>query len=206
MKLISGIFAAAAIAVFSAGIANAAVLYDNGPVNGTIDAYTISLPFAVSNSFTLAQASIVTGVNFGVWTVPGEVVSTVDWAITSTSFSYPVDGTATVNNGALIGLGFGSYPIHFANFSTGSVSLASGTYYLVLQNALSSSGSQVYWDLNNGPSTATQSGAAIPGSQSFQILGTTSGAVPEASTWAMLIAGFGLVGAVARRRRNAIAA
>lgn len=34
----------------------------------------------------------------------------------------------------------------------------------------------------------------------------TSGAVPEASTWAMLIAGFGLVGAAARRRRTAAAA
>ena len=35
---------------------------------------------------------------------------------------------------------------------------------------------------------------------------TVSGAVPEASTWAMLIAGFGLVGAVSRRRRIATAA
>ncbi len=34
----------------------------------------------------------------------------------------------------------------------------------------------------------------------------TSGAVPEAATWAMLIAGFGLVGAVARRRRESFAA
>ncbi|MBC7521213.1 MAG: choice-of-anchor C family protein [Sandarakinorhabdus sp.] len=31
-------------------------------------------------------------------------------------------------------------------------------------------------------------------------------AVPEASTWAMLIAGFGLVGAAARRRRTVVAA
>ena len=30
--------------------------------------------------------------------------------------------------------------------------------------------------------------------------------VPEAGTWAMLIAGFGLVGHAARRRRTAIAA
>lgn len=32
------------------------------------------------------------------------------------------------------------------------------------------------------------------------------GAVPDASTWAMLIAGFGLVGAMARRRRTVVAA
>ncbi len=35
---------------------------------------------------------------------------------------------------------------------------------------------------------------------------SVAAAVPEASTWAMLIAGFGLVGASARRRRNAAAA
>ena len=35
---------------------------------------------------------------------------------------------------------------------------------------------------------------------------TESGAVPEPATWAMLIAGFGLVGAVARRRRPIVAA
>lgn len=35
---------------------------------------------------------------------------------------------------------------------------------------------------------------------------TISGAVPEASTWTMLIAGFGLIGLAARRRRVAVAA
>lgn len=34
----------------------------------------------------------------------------------------------------------------------------------------------------------------------------TAGAVPEAGTWAMLIAGFGVVGAAARRRRGAVSA
>jgi hypothetical protein len=34
----------------------------------------------------------------------------------------------------------------------------------------------------------------------------TVGAVPEPASWAMLIAGFGLVGAAARRRRRAVAA
>ena len=36
--------------------------------------------------------------------------------------------------------------------------------------------------------------------------GVSLSAVPEASTWAMLIAGFGLVGAAARRRNRAVAA
>ena len=43
------------------------VVFDNYPVNGTIDAWTINYGFWVSDSFTLASTSTVTGVNFGVW-------------------------------------------------------------------------------------------------------------------------------------------
>jgi len=34
----------------------------------------------------------------------------------------------------------------------------------------------------------------------------TAGAVPEPATWALLIAGFGGIGAAQRRRRSAVAA
>jgi hypothetical protein len=37
-------------------------------------------------------------------------------------------------------------------------------------------------------------------------IGLTTAAVPDAPTWAMLIAGFGLVGFTARRRSRAVAA
>ena len=49
--------------------------------------------------------------------------------------------------------------------------------------------------------------AAGDGAQAFAIGGALSaGAVPEPANWAMLIAGFGLVGAAARRRNAALAA
>lgn len=147
-----------------------------------------------------------TGVNFGAWADLGKVINAVQWGIASRPFSYPVDGTATVDNGKEVATAFELYSIYSANFSTGSVSLASGTYYLVLQNAVASDGSDAFWDINNGPATASQSGYPLDGSGSFQILGTTIAAVPEAASWAMLIAGFGLVGAAARRRRIAVAA
>jgi hypothetical protein len=47
-------------ASISAG--HGAVLYDQGPINGGIDAWTINFNFAVTDSFTLSQASTVTGV------------------------------------------------------------------------------------------------------------------------------------------------
>ncbi len=37
------------------------------------------------------------------------------------------------------------------------------------------------------------------------IIRVTAGAIPEPATWAMLIAGFGLVGLAARRRRATLA-
>jgi hypothetical protein len=46
--------------------------------------------------------------------------------------------------------------------------------------------------------------ANLSAGDSFQLV--VSGAVPEASTWVMLIAGFGLVGGAVRRRRGAVAA
>ena len=48
-----------------------------------------------------------------------------------------------------------------------------------------------------------EGGYAVLDDVSFAAAG---GGVPEASTWAMLIAGFGLVGAAMRRRSAALAA
>jgi hypothetical protein len=80
--------------------ASAAVLYDNGPINGTISGYAITDGYAVSNSFTLSQDSIVTGVNFGAWVLQSASLTAsltaVDWAITTIPSSYPINGSASV--------------------------------------------------------------------------------------------------------------
>ena len=49
-------------------------------------------------------------------------------------------------------------------------------------------------------------GGGTSRSGSFAIDNLSVGAVPEPASWAMLIAGFGVVGAAARRHRNAVAA
>ncbi|HLZ83367.1 MAG TPA: hypothetical protein VKQ54_07340, partial [Caulobacteraceae bacterium] len=57
-----------------ASSASAAVLYDNGALNGTIGSWNIGGAGGfggVSDSFTLGEASTITGVNFGVWINPG---------------------------------------------------------------------------------------------------------------------------------------
>jgi hypothetical protein len=180
---------------FAAPAASATVLYDNGPVTGS-NAYFIN-GNAIADSFTLATASTVTGVNFAVWSFGG-AITTVDWGITSTANSFPITGTAAVTIGASDGT-VGPYTINSDSFLTGDVTLAAGTYYLVLQNAI---GATVAWDVSSGPSTAFDKldHITIP-SETFQITGI-SAAVPEPSTWAMMLLGFAGVGFMAYRRKT----
>src|SRR5271165_312157 len=63
--------------------ASAQVLYDNGPINGTVDAWTINFGFVVSDTFTLLNNSTVSGFQFGVWEFPGDMMLSVGWTITS---------------------------------------------------------------------------------------------------------------------------
>jgi hypothetical protein len=59
-----------------------------------------------------------------------------------------------------------------------------------------------FYTLNLATAEATSVGTIGAGS----LIGLTVGAVPEPSTWAMMLVGFGLVGMGARRRRTIVAA
>jgi len=205
--------------------AAAAVLYDNGALNGNISAFTIGgaggEDYGVSDSFTLGAASTISSVDFGVWTYPGDTVSTVDWGITTVYGSGSFDpsnfiagGTATVLSGptSLNSLG---WPIGVDSFSTGAVSLGAGTYYLVLQNAVAVNagapdGNPVYWDETDGLSSAYSSilnslynaATGASGSESFQIFGTSGVEVPEPASWVLMLIGFAGLGAPLRAARN----
>jgi hypothetical protein len=186
--------------------ASAAVLYDNGPINGNIDSFTLNFGYALADSFTLSQTSTVTGVNFGVWAIPDDTMSSIDWGITSTPDTFPINGTASVSNSPAGSNGFG-YNLLEESFSTGSIVLGPGTYFLALQNAVATNGDPIYWDQNDGPSVAwhTTLGYLSDGgcgglgqsgqgtcSESFQILGTTS-AVPLPAALPLLAGGLGSV-------------
>ena len=62
-------------------------VYDNGPYNGTNDAWTINFGFSVSNSFTDSAGSPITGLDFVYWDASStDLLTTVDMAIGSPSF------------------------------------------------------------------------------------------------------------------------
>ncbi len=182
-----------------ASVASATVLYTNGPINGTINAWTINFGFEVEDSFTLSTTATVAGIVFGGWTEPGEVITSVDWGIAATWGSFADDGTAAVTTGAYFGQDYG-YDIYTYSFRITPTPLAAGTYYLTLQNAAATNGDPAYWDENDGPSTALENTVGSIGSESFS---ETSAAVLEPSTWAMMLLGFVGLGFVGGWRARA---
>jgi hypothetical protein len=216
MRVISGLITVVGFAFLGLSQqTSAAVLYSNGPVNGTIGAWQISVAvvgYAVSDSFTLSAPSTLTGVNFGAWSelyssneqpCPPCMITSVDWGIATVAGTYPDDGTASVTIGPALSpfTSYGSsggYEVNADSFSLPNISLAAGTYYLILQNAQPDT-YEFFWDQDNGPSTATlNSAAGSVGSESFQILGTTTTPLP--STWVMMLSGLLALSLFAYRR------
>src|SRR5271165_3901308 len=66
--------------------------YDNGPINGTTDAWTINFGYIVSDSF-VAGTTTIAGFDFGVWEFPGDTLSSVQWSITGGENSGTVFGS-----------------------------------------------------------------------------------------------------------------
>jgi len=189
--------------LFLAAPASADVaLYDNGPINGTIQGWVINNGYAVTDSFTLASDSTVTGVNLGTWVYSGDLPLSVDWII-STSNAF--DGSTALASGTAADLanafqgGNFCCGVYLSSFSTGDVHLSAGIYWLLLQNAVTAQGSLMGWDENDGASLAYQNGSQL-GSESFQILGTTGTATPEPSSLALFGSGMLLMAGVLRRK------
>jgi hypothetical protein len=193
--------------------ASATVLYTNGPVNGTVDAWNIST-YTVADSFTLASPATLTSVDFGVWQFPEDTTLSVDWEILSggppgTGTTLDSD-TASVSQVFLYTNSWG-YDIYTTTFSLPSIPLAGGDYWLALTNAATGSGADVFWDENDGPSAAWQSGAYLTAADGYCTEGGETGycseaftingepaSVPEPATTSLLLVG--AAGLLLRRR------
>ncbi len=74
--------------------------YDNGPINGTNDAWTINFGYVVSDTFISGGSSAI-GFAFGVWEFSGDTMTSVEWSITSGENSGTVYGSGTASGGNL---------------------------------------------------------------------------------------------------------
>src|ERR1039458_4480598 len=152
-------------------------LYDNGPYNGTTDAWTINFGLTVSDSFT--GGGPVTGLHFVYWDAStSDLLTTVDISIGSTSFGGTPQTLTGVTN-SFLGMNQYGYALYQADYS---FSGGSGSY-ITLSNACTTSGCSVsnpiYWDENSGvgctsqgcPSTAYESTIGSIPSEAFSLDG-----------------------------------
>ena len=192
--------------------ASAQILYENGPINGTTDAFTINFGFEVSDSFTISTGqSTLNGMMFGAWVFPGDILDSVDIQITSgplnegtTYFNQVVNFTQSGCSGNQYGF---NVCTETASFS--GPSLGNGTYWVNLDNAVVNDGDPVYWDENSGVGchspgcpSASESNAGSIQSEAFSILGTSSGTgtVPEPGSLFLLASGVVCAAGILRRK------
>lgn len=183
-------------------------LYDNGPINGNVDAWNVNFGLVVSNTFTVgAGGATVNGLSFAAWLFPGDDIHEGEVSITSSEFGGTTyfDGFVnfTLSNCQLNQFGFNVCVETSDNF--GPINLSQGTYWLNLQN-FDDVGDPLYWDENSGPSSASQNSVGTIPSEAFTIYGTangttsTTGTTPEPAN--ILLFGSGLLGLAGVVRRK----
>ena len=185
-------------------------IYDNGPINGTTDAWTINFGFVVSDTFIVpGNGDVVNGLSFGAWLFPGDTLTSAEVSITSDEFGGTTyfDGTVnfTQSNCTTNQYGY-NVCTETGNFS--DTNLAGGTYWLNLQNASVPNGDPVYWDENSGPSSASENELGTVPSEAFTVMGSSAvttcgtggcGEPFEPST--LVLFGSGMVGLAGRAYR-----
>jgi PEP-CTERM motif len=175
--------------------------YDNGPINGTTDAWTINSGFTVSDTFTIGGG--VNDLSFGAWLTPGDTLQSAEVSITSNEFGGTTFFDETVNftqSGCVANqVGFN---VCTENSRFRDVDLNAGTYWLNLNNATTTLGQAVYWDENSGPSSASENSIGTIPSESFTLQffehGTSS--TPEPSS--IMLFGSGVLGLAGVLRRK----
>ncbi len=148
-------------------------LYDNGPINGNTDAWTINFGFAVSDTFT-TNGSQITGLQFGAWLFPGDVLLSAEVLIGTAEYGNDLfDQTVSFTQSSNCPINTFGYAI-CTETATFTANIAAGTYWITLQNAVVNTGDPLYWDENSGPSLASENSVGTIPSEAFTILGSTT--------------------------------
>ncbi len=156
--------------------------YSNGPINGNTDAWTINFGFVVADTFPSANGGgRVSGLNFGAWLFPGDVLQTVEVSITSQPFGGTTyfDQVVSFTQSTNCPINSYGYQVCTESGTFNGPYLSDGKYWVNLQNAVVNSGDPMFWDENSGPSMAEQNSVGTIPSESFTISGGGDSCMPE---------------------------
>jgi hypothetical protein len=198
-------------------MAQDSIVYDNGPVNGQVDAWTINFGFAVSDTFHLSAATDLESITFWAWVEPGDVVTSTEVQVGNQGYfsNNLFDGTVSLTQSNCFTNNFG-FDVCAESGTFASVNLGAGNYNLTLQNAATEDGNPLYWDENSGvgcmsagcPSSAQENTLGSIPSEAFTLDGTGgtttstsgSGTTPEPSS--IMLLGSGILGLAGMLRRK----
>jgi hypothetical protein len=161
----------------------AQTVYNNGAINGNTDAWTVNFGFVVSDTFSLANTTTITGGSFGMWLFSGDTLTSAELSITSgenSGTSY-FDQTVNFTQGSCVANQYG-YNVCQENTTFNGPTLNAGSYWLNLQNASVPSGDPVYWDENSGASQASENSVGSIPSEAFTVLGSSTSTTTTTST------------------------
>ena len=190
------------------------ILYENGPINGEINAWTVNNGFVVADTFTISGGnSTVGGLSIGAWLTPGDVLQSAEVSITEFPISGTVyfDQTVSFTQSGCFLNNFG-FDVCTETSSFNGPTLNNGTYWVNLQNAVSADGNPVYWDENDGigchsvgcPSEADNGGLGTLPSEAFTILGTATGTGSTPEPDSLLLFASGVVSSIMMLRRKVL--
>jgi PEP-CTERM motif len=207
-------FTAALICVAFSPTANAAVVYSSvsnmlAPINtSTVFCSSCTGTYEMLDQFTLSTSASVTGVNLITWSVygPGQGLGGFTFDVFDSTHTTLLFQEAVSAVSVIASTPSGSLEI------TGSMStlnLSAGTYWAGFQaynlNLPTLPGGNDSGIVIPGtPHTGTGTGLnpfSTGGDPGYQLLGSVS-AVPEPSTWAMMLLGFAGVGFMAYQRKS----
>lgn len=206
----------AALFVSASGIASAATIVDQSTFGVGFSPYSIGNGQRLASSFTLSSAFSVTDATWYGFNDASTAfgIQFFDTALSLPgSLLYTATGTASKSASSIadsLGNQIFRYDMPLATAFAG----ASGSYFFSVYDYASTSGNFRWKDgaspvsggaRGSGSTSGNSTGWVPTSSYAFALKGTTvsaAGAVPEPTTWAMLMIGFGLAGALVRRRRR----
>jgi PEP-CTERM motif len=179
-------------------------IYDNGPTNGTVDAWTINYGFIMSDSFIVPTGGAnISGLSFSAWLFTGDTLQSVNIGISEYEMGHELfDQQVNLTQSGCVLNQYG-YNVCTETGSFTPFHLNAGAYWINLSNGVDTAGDPVYWDENSGPSTASSTSTGTDPSESFTVLGSTNsgtGTTPEPSSLMLFATGVLGLGDVLRRK------